>query len=61
MNHFSIQKGRHLLCATVCLFLGMWASACQDGERGATVQPIATYNQLIGGPGALGDVGDFLL
>lgn len=37
------------------------ASACSDTDSSAIAKKITTRNELIGGPGALGEVGDYLL
>jgi hypothetical protein len=52
--------GRRRALVALC-GLGLAVSACENVETRATGRQIASRTELVGGPSALGEVGDFLL
>ena len=46
---------------TLALPLAVAQSTCSSDPAPAVAKQIAARNELIGGPGALGEVGDYLL
>lgn len=60
MNQRTIFAGGLAICASA-LFVGL-APSCQNTDEGRVLaQQITSRAQLVGGPGALGEVGDYLL
>ena len=51
----------HAMRIALLLALGAAVGSCQDGKRGTAARVVATRTDLIGGPSALGELGDFLL
>ncbi|MGC6419260.1 MAG: CehA/McbA family metallohydrolase [Bradymonadia bacterium] len=49
-----------VMMALICLG-ALFVASCQDTEPKATAKRVATRTELIGGPSALGEVGDFIL
>ena len=52
---------QRLTAGVAALALLLVVAACDKGERSAAARRVATRTDLIGGPSALGEVGDFLL